>query len=116
MKKLSVITLLCILTASTSVAQDLASYTIALGLSPFGGSLNYTYHKSKKTSVNFAVGGLPETDLAAFASDMDYFSDDLELTFAEAFSRANKLETRSTLIATTSRASTFATSRGLVVL
>ena len=78
-KKLRIIALLCLFTTSNSMAQDLASYTIAVGVSPFGGSLNYIYHKSEKTSINFAVGGLPETDLAALATDMDYFSDELEL-------------------------------------
>jgi len=79
MKKKLIISLMCILIASFSVAQDMANYTISLGISPFGASLNYTYHKSEKTSINFAIGGLPETDLATFASDLDYFSDDFEL-------------------------------------
>tara|TARA_B100001287_G_scaffold145523_1_gene122506 strand:+ start:2559 stop:3149 length:591 start_codon:yes stop_codon:yes gene_type:complete len=61
--------------SSISFSQEMPDYTIGLGLSPFGGSLNYTYHKSQKTSVNVAVGGLIESDLSDFASDLDIDDD-----------------------------------------
>ena len=61
--------------SSISFSQEMPDYTIGLGLSPFGGSLNYTYHKSQKTSINVAVGGLIESDLSDFASDLEIDDD-----------------------------------------
>ena len=59
--------------SSISFSQEMPDYTIGLGLSPFGGSLNYTYHKSQKTSINVAVGG-NESD-CDFASDLEIDDD-----------------------------------------
>ena len=61
--------------STISFSQEMPEYTIGLGLSPFGGSLNYTYHKSQKTSINVAVGGLLESDLSDFASDLEIDED-----------------------------------------
>lgn len=78
MKKTLLISFACFLTSNFIFSQDLANYSISLGLSPFGGSLNYTYHKSEKTSINVAVGGLMETDLSDFATDLE-IDDDYKL-------------------------------------
>lgn len=74
MKKLF-FTILIGFISSISFSQEMPDYTIGLGLSPFGGSLNYTYHKSQKTSINVAVGGLLESDLSDFASDLEIDED-----------------------------------------
>ena len=47
---------------STSYAQEIAQYSVGLGLSPFGGSLQLGYVVSEKTSFNIGVGTLPESD------------------------------------------------------
>ena len=75
MKKKSILILTALFVSAFSFAQSQANYTLSLGLSPFGGSLNYTYHKSQKTSINVAVGGLLETDLTNFATDLDINED-----------------------------------------
>ena len=75
MKKIISSVLTFLIMSSASFAQNQANYTVSLGFSPFGGSLNYTYHKSEKTSINVALGGLPETDLSSFASDLDIDDD-----------------------------------------
>tara|TARA_Y100001934_G_scaffold182768_1_gene216091 strand:+ start:61 stop:663 length:603 start_codon:yes stop_codon:yes gene_type:complete len=75
MKKIISSVLTILIMSSASFAQNQANYTVSLGYSPFGGSLNYTYHKSEKTSINVALGGLPETDLSSFASDLDIDDD-----------------------------------------
>ena len=74
MKKLF-FTILIGFISTISFSQEMPEYTIGLGLSPFGGSLNYTYHKSQKTSINVAVGGLLESDLSDFASDLEIDED-----------------------------------------
>ena len=75
MKKTSITIIIFLLMSTSTFAQNQANYTLSLGFSPFGGSLNYTYHKSEKTSINIAVGGLLETDLSGFASDLDIEDD-----------------------------------------
>ncbi len=75
MKKIISSVLTFLIMSSPSFTQNQANYTVSLGFSPFGGSLNYTYHKSEKTSINVALGGLPETDLSTFASDLDIDDD-----------------------------------------
>ena len=75
MKKTSILIFTALFVSLFSFAQSQANYTLSLGLSPFGGSLNYTYHKSQKTSINVAVGGLLETDLTNFATDLDINED-----------------------------------------
>ena len=75
MKKISSLILICMFLSMNSFAQEQANYSLSLGISPFGGSLNYTYHKSEKTSINVAVGGLLETDLSSFASDLEIDDD-----------------------------------------
>ncbi|OUT69501.1 MAG: hypothetical protein CBB76_08085 [Crocinitomicaceae bacterium TMED16] len=42
--------------------KEQAQYGVSLGVSPFGGSLNFQYHKNNKTSFSVSLGGLPETE------------------------------------------------------
>ncbi|MAY81326.1 MAG: hypothetical protein CL930_11155 [Deltaproteobacteria bacterium] len=43
-------------------AGNTAQYGLGIGISPFGGSLNASYHHSKKTSLNIALGGAPSME------------------------------------------------------
>ena len=41
--------------------KQFAEYGASIGVSPFGGSLNFQYNKNKKTSFFVSLGGLPES-------------------------------------------------------
>ena len=41
--------------------KESAQYGASIGISPFGGSLNFQYHKNEKTSFSVSLGGLPES-------------------------------------------------------
>lgn len=43
--------------------SDFAQYNVSVSGSPFGGSLNFAYNESPKTSWFFALGGLPGLEL-----------------------------------------------------
>ena len=65
MKKI-IFALACVgLLNNSAIAQkgdkEFAKYGVSLAVSPFGGSLNFGYNKNEKTSINIALGGLPES-------------------------------------------------------
>ncbi|HAN30757.1 MAG TPA: hypothetical protein DCQ06_04100 [Myxococcales bacterium] len=54
----------CLLFSQPALAEDgndanFAQYNVQVGFSPFGGSLNFGYNVSSRTSWNFVLGGLP---------------------------------------------------------
>ena len=69
MIRLTAITLLLTFTlvqpalAEEPPGDDFAQYGVQLGFSPFGGSLNFNYNTSPKTSYFAAIGGLPGAEL-----------------------------------------------------
>jgi hypothetical protein len=68
----------CVLAASligsTALAgkSDKADYGILLGVSPFGGSVNFSYNQNKKNSWNFTIGGSPDITMGATIDDVEY--------------------------------------------
>ena len=52
--------------------SDFADYGIQLGVSPFGGSLNFNVNTSRKTSFFAAIGGLPSGELDVEVEGTDY--------------------------------------------
>ena len=61
----TLLTSLCLLASTTAMADDhedsdFAEYGINLGVSPFGGSINFAHNPSEKTTIFATVGGLPE--------------------------------------------------------
>ena len=67
MKRLFVLSLATLFLGFNSFAQkgekEYANYAIGLGLSPFGGGLNLTYHHTERTSFNIGFGGFAEGEL-----------------------------------------------------
>jgi hypothetical protein len=57
-----------------AVAGDVAQYGVGIGLSPFGGSLNFAYHTSKKTTAFVTLGGAPsmEAPMKMNVDDTEY--------------------------------------------
>ena len=48
-------------TLAQNEEKESAQYGASIGISPFGGSLNFQYHKNEKTSFSVSLGGLPES-------------------------------------------------------
>ena len=78
----------CLLAASlvgqTALAgkdKEKADYGVLLGVSPFGGTANFSFNPNKKTSWNFAIGGSPEMTTSATIDDVEY-----EITGSSAWS------------------------------
>ena len=58
---------------STAFAGDeRADYGVLVGVSPFGGSLNFSHHHADKSSWNIAVGLGPELTMASTIDDTEY--------------------------------------------
>jgi len=73
--RLTVITcaLVCSVVGSTAFAgEERADYGVLVGVSPFGGSLNFSHHYAKKSSWNIAVGLGPELTMASTIDDTEY--------------------------------------------
>ncbi|MBO85278.1 MAG: hypothetical protein CL927_07960 [Deltaproteobacteria bacterium] len=68
----------CLLAASligsTALAgkKDVADYGFLMGISPFGGTVNFVYNQNKKNSWNFAVGSSMPITLGATIEDTEY--------------------------------------------
>ncbi len=58
--------------AEEAPADDFAQYGAHIGVSPFGGSLNFNYNTSKKTSLFAVLGGLPGGELELDVDGTDY--------------------------------------------
>ncbi|MEC7242027.1 MAG: hypothetical protein VXW32_12410 [Myxococcota bacterium] len=52
--------------------SDFAQYGVRVGVSPFGGSFNFGYNSSEKTTYSFGLGGLPSTDSEMTIDGTDY--------------------------------------------
>ena len=59
--------------------KEYANYAISVGISPFGGGLNLTYHHSERTSINIGMGGFAEGE-APLSPTIDELGDDFTLT------------------------------------
>ena len=83
MKRLFVLSLATLFLCFNSFAQkgekEYANYAIGLGLSPFGGGLNLTYHHTERTSFNIGFGGFAEGE-APMSPTIDELSEDFTLT------------------------------------
>ena len=68
--------LLALATAGIAHAEeadsDFAQYGVRIGVSPFGGSFNFAYNATEKTSYSFGLGGLPATDSSMDIDGTDY--------------------------------------------
>ena len=52
--------------------SDFANYSMSVGFSPFGGSVNFSVNPSRKTSYFTALGGLPAGELEMEIDGTDY--------------------------------------------
>ena len=62
------------LMGSTAFAgkKDVADYGFLMGISPFGGTVNFVYNQNKKTSWNFGVGSSLPITMSATIEDTEY--------------------------------------------
>ena len=77
------LTLLSFLVIQPAMADDHpeshhADYAVLLGGSPFGGSISFASHQSKKTSFLFSLGGAPEGIFSMDDSDIGGNKYDIE--------------------------------------
>ena len=69
----TIIGTLALLTSAPAFAgDDFAQYGINVGVSPFGGSLNFGYNSSEKNTINIAIGGLPGMEMDLEIDGKDY--------------------------------------------
>ena len=66
---LGVTTLIGLSFMGTAHAEDLAENSLIVGVSPFGGSLSYSYAFSSRTNVQATFGGIPESSFLSVNVD-----------------------------------------------
>ena len=65
--------LICSVVGSTAFAgEERADYAVLVSASPFGGSLNFSHHHTKKSTWNIAVGLGPELTMTSTIDDTEY--------------------------------------------
>ena len=60
--------------SAQNAEEELAQYSVGVGVGPFGGSLGFLYHFDAKTTLQVSLGGLPESDspLALSLNGVEY--------------------------------------------
>ena len=61
--------------APAFAADEAADYSVSIGVSPFGGSLNFGHNVSEKNTINIAMGGLPGMEMDLEIDGKDYTVD-----------------------------------------
>ena len=66
---------LALFASAPAFANEIADYSVNIGVSPFGGSLNFGHNISEKNSINVAIGGLPGMEMDLEIDGKDYTVD-----------------------------------------